>query len=207
MAFKYVAGGAALAIAGIVGYAAWNVQAKRTEHRAITALVGEASGGLAAALKQPGATQAAQLEAAAATLQSMPTARQRAYAEAADVYLVSARAIAQRQADITRLSKAASEARQAFVAHMRSPRGRNDLWMRQATDLQKRMDQAHHELQRVQEALVQLLLTLPEAEKPLVPFAGATVVTDAALYEAALKRAEEDLKRSAQDADAARRLR
>lgn len=207
MAFKYVAGAAALAIAGIVGYAAWNVQAKRAEHRAITALVGEASGGLAAALKRPDPAQAAKLQAAAASLQSLSTSRQRAYAEAADVYLVSARAIAQRQADAARLSRAAGDAREAFVAHMRAPRGRNDLWMRQATELQKRMDQAHHELQRVQEALVELLRTLPEAEKPLVPFAGAAVATDPALQEAALKRAEEDLKRAAQDADAARRLR
>jgi cytochrome c556 len=207
MAFKYVAGGAALVIAGSIGYAAWSVQAKRAEHRAITAVVGEASGGLAAALKRPDPAQAARLQAAAASLQSLSTSRQRAYAEAADVYLVSARAIAQRQADIARLEKAAVEARQAFVAHMRGPRGRDGQWMRQATDLQKRMDQAHHELQRVQEALVQLLYTLPEAEKPLVPFAGASVLTDSAVYEAALKRAEEHLKRSAQDADAARRLR
>ncbi len=207
MAFKYVAAGAALAIAGIVGYAAWNVQAKRAEHRAITALVGEASGGLAAALKQPDAAQAAKLQAAAQSLQSMPTGRQRPYADAADVYLASARTIAQRQADVSRLSKAAAAAREAFVSHMRGPRGRNDAWMRQATDLQKGMDQAHHELQRVQEALVELLLTLPEAEKQLVPFAGASVESDPALYEAALKRARDDLKRSAQDADAARRLR
>ncbi len=207
MSFRHVAAVGALVIAGVVGYAAWNVHAKRTEHRAITALVGEASGSLAAALKQPAPEQAAKLAAAATTLQSLETRRQRPYAEAADVYLVSARAIAERQADVARLSKAARGAREAFVAHMRGPRGRNDLWMRQATDLQKRMDQAHHDLQRVQEALIELLRTLPEAETLLVPYAGEAVLSDPALREAALKRAQDDLKRTAQDADAARRLR
>ena len=206
MSFRYVAAGAALVIAGSVGYAAWSVQAKRAEHRAITALVGEVSGGLAAALKQPVPEQAAKLEAAAGALQAMPTGRQRAYAEAADVYLVSARTIAQRQADIARFAKADRDARAAFVAHTRSPR-RGGEWVRQAAELQKRMDQTYHDLQRVQEALVQLLLTLPEAEKPLVPFAGPSVVSDPPLYEAALKRAQDAVKRTVEDAEAARRLR
>jgi hypothetical protein len=207
MAFKYVAGGVALVIAGTFGYAAWNVQAKRTEHRAITALVGEASGELAAALKQPDPAQAAKLEAAARSLQALPTARQRPYAEAADVYLASARAIVLRQADIARYSKAARDAREAFIAHTRNPRGRTSAWVREASDLQRRMEQTEHDLQRVQEALVELLLTLPEAEKQIVPFAGASVASDPALFEGALKRAQDDLKRAAQDAAAARRLR
>lgn len=207
MAFKHVAAGVGLIVAGTLGYAAWSVQAKRAEHRAITALVFEASSGLAAALKEPAPEQAAKLEAASAALQGLAVKRQKPYADAADVYLVSARAIAQRQADVVRLSKQAQAAREAFAAQLRSPRGRSDAWMRSVTALQKRMDQAHHDLARVQEALVELLHTLPEAEKQVVPFAGGALAADPALQAAALRRAQEDVKRSAREADEARRPR
>ena len=207
MSFKYVAAAAALVIAGVVGYAAWNVQAKRAEHRAITALVTEASSGLALALKQPAPEQAAKLEAARQSLQALGVKRQKAYAEAADVYLVSARAIAQRQGDVARLSKQARDAREALAAHVRGPRGRTETWIRTAADLQKRADQAQNDLSRVQEALVELIHTLPDAEKQLEPYAGGAIATDPALQDAALRRAQEDLKRSAREADEARRLR
>jgi hypothetical protein len=206
MSFKYVAAGVGLIVAGTVGYAAWSVQAKRTEHRAITALVSEASSGLAAALKQPAPEQAAKLEAASAALQALGVQRQKPYADAADVYLVSARAIAQRQADVARLSKQAQAAREAFAAQVRSSRGRSGAWIRQVTEAQKRMDQAHHDLARVQEALVELIHTLPDAEKQVAPFAGGALVADPALQAAALRRAQEDVKRSAREADEARRV-
>lgn len=204
-AIRYVVAAGVLALAGIVGFVAWGVQAKRAEHRAITALVYEASGGLAEALKQPSPEQAAKLQAAADRLQALGVERQKPYAEAADVYLVSARTIAQRQADAARLAAEARQAREALNAHMRGPRGRNDLWIRQATDLSRRADQAFSDYARVQEALIELLRTLPEAEKPLVPYAGA--IGDPALQEAALERARDDLKRATAEAENARRLR
>jgi hypothetical protein len=206
MSLKYVAAGVGVAVAGIVGYVAWGAHQTREEHRALSALVTSASSDLAAVLKQPAAEQAQRLAAAAGSLQGLGVRKQKAYADAADVYLVSVRAIAQRQAEVEQLAKQAREAREALVAHMRGPRGRNDLWIRQATDLQKRMDQVHNELARKQEALIEVLRTMPLAEEQLAAFAGPAVVTDPALHAAALKRAEDDLKRAAQEAYAARRL-
>lgn len=205
-AIKYVVAAAVAAVAGIVGFVAWSVQAKRAEHREITALVHEASGGLAEALKQPSAEHAAKLQAAAERLQALRVERQKVYAEAADVYLVSARTIAQRQADAVRVAAEARRAREALVAHMRGPRGRNDAWIRQAAELSKRADQAFAEYVRVQEALIELLRTLPEAEKQLEPYAGPGIA-DPALHQAALQRAEEELKRARAEDAAARRVR
>ncbi len=203
--FKYVAGAVGLLVAGIVAFAAWSVQAKREEHRAITAIVAEASTGLAATLKQPAPEQAARLEQAIGALHALGTRRQKPYAEAADVYLTSARAIAQRQAVVARFARQAQEAREALHAHVRGPRGRGDFWIRRATELQQRMDRAHSDLARVQDALVELLRTGPDAEKPLAEFYPA-IVTDVALYDAALKRAQDERKRAAALAEEARRL-
>jgi hypothetical protein len=207
MSFKIVAAGGAVVIAGIVGYVAWGAHQTRQEYRAINALVTEASGQLTAVLKQPAPEQAAKLEAAAASLQALGARKQKPFAQAADVYLVSVRAIAQRQVEVDALAKQARAAREAFVSHMRGPRGRNDAWMRQATELQKRMDLLHADLARKQEALIEVLRTMPEAEKQIAAYAGESVIADPALHAAALKRAQDDLKRSAQEADAARRLR
>ena len=206
MSIKYVAAAGATAIAGIVGYVAWTVQEKREEHRAITALVHEAASGLATSLKQPSPELAKKLEAASQSLQALRVQRQKPYADAADVYLVSARTIGQRQADAARLAGEARQAREAFVAHMRGPRGRNDAWIRQAADLGRRADRAYADYVRVQEALIELLRTLPEAEKPLEPYAGSGLA-DPALHEAALKRAQAELKRAAEEAEIVRRER
>jgi hypothetical protein len=203
--FKYVAGVVALFVAGIVAFMLWSVQQKREEHRAISALVSEASAGLTQTLKQPSPEIAAKLEAAGKALEALNVKRQKPYAEAADVYFVSARTLAQRQADVARLTRAADQSRAALAAHMRTPRGRGDAWIRTATELSRRMDTAHQDLLRMQEALIDLLRTLPDAEKPLAPFAGNAVLSDPALQDAALKRAQDDLKRAARELEVARR--
>lgn len=207
MSFKYVAVAVGVAVAGIVGYVAWGAHQTRQEYRALSEIVTNASGEVASVLKQPSAEQARRLEQAVASLQGLGVRKQKAYAEAADVYLVSVRAVAQRAAEVEQLAKQAREAREAFSAHMRGPRGRNDAWIRQVGDLQKRMDQLHNDLTRKQEALIEVLRTLPDAEKQVAAFAGEGVASDPSLHAAALKRAEEDMKRAAQELDAARRLR
>lgn len=207
MAFKHVAAVAGLAIAGIVGYVGWTVQAKRQETRALHALVADVSSGVAQSLKQPSPALAARFEAAGKSLEELKVSRVRPYAEAADVYIVSARTIAQRQADVARLSREAEEARNAFVAQLRTTRGRDGTWIRRTSELSRRMDQAYGDLARVQQALIDLLRTFPESEKQLVPFSGPGIVADPALHDAALKRAQADLKRAAEDAENVRRMR
>lgn len=207
MSFKYVAAAGAVAIAAIVGYAGWETRAKREEHRAITAILAEASDGLARTLKQPSAEQAAKLAAAVDSLHGLNPRRQKKYAEAADVYLVSARAIGQRRADAARLARQAQEARAALDAHLRGPRGRGTAWIREASELSKRVERAESDHLRMQEALVELLRTLPDAHEQVLPYAGPAALADPALHDAALKQARLDLKRAEQQAEAARRVR
>lgn len=206
MSFKYVAAGGAVAIAAIVGYVAWESNARREEHRAITALLARASGDLAQVLKQPSPEQAAKLEAAAGSLAGLGTRRQKVYAEAADVYLVSARAVAQRQADAARLGREAQAARAALDAHLRGPRGRDAGWIRQASELSRRVEKADTEYVRMQEALVELLRTLPDAHRQVAAYAGPSALADPALHDAALRQAESELKRAQQQAKIAPRF-
>jgi hypothetical protein len=207
MSFKYVAAGGALAIAAIVGYVAWESNARREEHRAITALLAQASGGLAQVLKQPAPEHAARLDASLRSLHGLDAQRQKPYAQAADVYLVSVRAIAQRQADAARLGREAQAARAALDAHLRGPRGRDAGWIRQASELSKRAEKADAEYIRMQETLVQLLYTFPDAHEQVLPYSGPAALADPALHDAALKQAQADLKRAIQQAETLRRQR
>lgn len=206
MPVKYVAAGAAVAIAGIVGYAAWSANAKRAEARAIAAVLTEANAGLNQSLKQPSPELAARLEAAGKSLHDIRVKRMKPYADAADVYLVSARAIARRQADAQQLRGEAEEARAALLTHMRGPRGRDGAWIGRAADLRRTMDRKYADLARVQAALIDLLRTLPDAERPLAAHTGGGAFADPELRAAALSRAEADLKRFSAQAEEARRL-
>lgn len=196
MSFKYVAAGGAVAIAAIVGYVAWETNAKREEHRAITALLASGTDGLTQVLKKPSVEQAAKLEAAVGSLHALNAKRQKPYAQAADVYLVSARAIAQRQADAARLGREVEAARAALDAHLRGPRSRDGAWIRHATELSRRSEKAEAEYIRMQEALVDLLRSFPEAHKQVEPFSGPGPLADLGLQRGMLRIAEDDLKRA-----------
>ena len=196
---------AVLAIGGYWAFASWQ---KQRQHDAIAALVRDATGVLNDGLgKAPSGDEPKRLDAALERLRTARAGRQRPFAEAAEVYLVGARAVVEKRADIARLRQHAEASRRQLEAHMATPRGRNDSWIRQATDLKKRMDQAYFDLNVALEAQAELLRTLPDSETRLVPEVGKRALVDDSLIAANLQRTQEDLKRLAGERASASQLR
>lgn len=193
--------GAAAILAAIVVLAGgwlYAGHAKQKQERAIAALVGESSELLRQALAAP-ATPASleQAEALIERLHKTSTSRQRELAQAADVYLVGVRAIIQRRVAVGELEQRASASRQALAAHMRAARGHNDSWIRRAAELKKRMDEDQAILNRTLDALAELIYSVPVSEKPLIPHMERSLLIEMPLLDAAVKRTQDEAKRSA----------
>lgn len=196
---------AVLAVGGYLAFASWQ---KRSQHASIAALVGDGTGALKDGLgKSPSGDEPKRIDAALERLRATRASRQRPFAEAAEVYLVGARAVMERRAEVARLRQRAEASRRQLEAHMATPRGRNDSWIRQATELKKRMDQAYYELNVSLEALAELLRTLPDSEVRLVPEVGKGALVDEGLIVTNLQRTQEDLKRVAAERASAGQLR
>jgi hypothetical protein len=187
----------AIAALALVGYWAFDNWQKRSQFKAIAELVADGSAQLRAALIAPPSKQnIAAIEADIERLQAARVSHQVAFAGAADSYLAGARTIMLRRADAERIAPQAAASRQAVEAHMNMPRGRNDDWIRAAPGLKKKMDAEQAELERVLKTLVELLAAFPETEKPVAAFVPSATLDEAART-AALKHAQDELKRSA----------
>jgi len=188
---------AALALVGYWALANWQ---KRSQFKAISELVAEGTAQLRGALTAPPSKEGiAGIENAIERLQAARVSRQVAFAGAADTYLAGARTLMLRRADAERVAPVAAASRQALDAHMNTPRGRNDDWIRRAAELKRKMDADQVELERVLKVLAELLATFPETEKPVAAFAPSATL-DEATRAAALKRVQDELKRSAAEA-------
>jgi len=188
---------AALALVGYWALANWQ---KRSQFKAISELVAEGTAQLRGALTAPPSKEGiAGIENAIERLQAARVSRQVAFAGAADTYLAGARTLMLRRADAERVAQVAAASRQALDAHMNTPRGRNDDWIRRAAELKRKMDADQVELERVLKVLAELLATFPETEKPVAAFAPSATL-DEATRAAALKRVQDELKRSAAEA-------
>jgi len=188
---------AALALVGYWALANWQ---KRSQFKAISELVAEGTAQLRGALTAPPSKDGiAGIENAIERLQAARVSRQVAFAGAADTYLAGARTLMLRRADAERVAPVAAASRQALDAHMNTPRGRNDDWIRRAAELKRKMDADQVELERVLKVLADLLATFPETEKPVAAFAPSATL-DEATRAAALKRVQDELKRSAAEA-------
>jgi hypothetical protein len=202
-----------LAVAALVGLAVlaaywmYGGYQKRAQQKSIAALVSEGTAQLKSALAgEPSAAGIARVEALLQELRGTGSSRQMAMAGAAEGYLVSARAIILRQADVARAAPRLAASRQALAGHMQTPRGRDDSWIRRASDLKKRMDQDHAELDRQLNTLRDLIYTLPEAEKALEPYVEKSLLLGAAPQEAALKKVDAQTARAADEIGQAGRL-
>jgi hypothetical protein len=188
---------AVLALAA-AGYWAYGAQQKKAQQQAISALVGDATAQLREALAS-GASgeQVAKVEEGVRKLQSMNISRQKPLASAADVYLVSVRAIMARSSDFARRSQQAAASRKALAAHIVSPRGRTDAWIRRAAELKKAADQAHRELALQADTLADLLRSLPSARQPLELLVERSLLLEDSLLDAATKRIQAQSKQAA----------
>lgn len=183
---------ALVVVALIAGWWAWTAHDARAQHRAIATLVADASADMRIWLE--GAPTNEQVVAAESRLEALSAAkktRKREFAAAAEVYLVGARALAQRRADAARLSEHARAARGALVSHMSGAARRGEGWIREATDLRRRVDQAYGDLKRTLDAVAELTRSMPDATQALAPYVPRSSLVDDAAFDSAHKRAEQ----------------
>ncbi len=204
---KKLALGVAAVIAAAVLYWTFGDFQKGAQQKALAGLVADGSAQLKAALAgTPAREHIAAIEADLETLRAARASRQIAMSAAAETYLVSARAIILRKAEVARLAPQAAASRQALAAHMYTQRGRDDSWIRRASELKRKMDQDHTDLDRQLKTLYELLYTLPIATDALKPFVEKSALLDEPVRKAALDQAEADAKRAAEEIDKAGRL-
>jgi hypothetical protein len=179
-------------------------QRKKVEDQRIAVLVADGTGQLREALaKAAGSAAVARLDEYVQSAKSSPDPDM---GSAAEAYLLGAREIARQRAQSARLAAEAAAARNALAAHMARAERRNSNWIRTATDLKRRVEATHAELERSLKALDGLLGNLPDAEKRLAPHVAAAALLDAAEIGAARKRVQEDAGRASAELEQARRI-
>jgi hypothetical protein len=194
---------AIVALLALVAWRAYIDYDERAQQRAIAAHVAEASAVIRESLSdQPSPERVLAIESILEALQGTRKSRQLDFASAAEHYLVGARAIAQRRVDAVRLTRNAQAARTALAAHMAGAADRGQGWIRQAAELKRRMTQAYTDLKRTQEAVAEILYTMPAVTKALALHVDRPMLVADAEFDAAHKRAQKEAAAAAAAADA-----
>ena len=201
---KAVVAAVVLAIAGATGYYLYAGKQKKEQQRAVVALLGDTTAQLRKALNGPPAPGLVSKIDSNLKLAKAP--RDPDLAVAAGHYIHGAREIARRRTDAERLSREAAMSRRALTMHMAAASARDSYWIRVASDLKKRVERDHHELDVSLKALSQLLYALPETQKELAPHVDASLLLEEAERRRARERAEEAAKRAADELEKVRRL-
>ena len=158
-----------------VGYGIHASHKKREEQRAVVSVVGDTTVQLRSALKSPSPEALGNIES------SLKIAKQWSnpeIADAAEHYLVGARAIVRRRAEANRLQAKAAASRAELSAHMQRAGHRDTSWIHTASALKRQVERDHFDLEMQLKALVDLLDTLPEANKRLAPHVQASLLLD-----------------------------
>lgn len=172
---------------GRMGYAAYE---KRSQQHKVAALVGDTTAKLREALgAKPDPGLVAALDA---NLQAAKAPRNPELADAAELYIVSAREIARRAVRVHEMERQAAASRQALTGHMARASSRNDAWLRDAIALKKRVEAEHYELGVTLGALDQLLYTFPESERRLQPLLDPSLLLETSLVDSARKQLKEE---------------
>ena len=172
---------------GRMGYAVYE---KRSQQHKVVALVGDTTAKLREALgRQPAPELVSELDA---NLQAAKAPRDPELADAAELYIVSAREIARRVVRVHDMERQAAASRQALTGHMARAAYRNDAWLRDAIALKKRVEAEHYELGVTLGALDQLLGTFPESEKRLQPRVDPSLLLEASFVDSARKQLKEE---------------
>jgi hypothetical protein len=201
---KAVVAALVLAIAGGTGYWLYAAKQKKEQQRALAALLGDTTVQLRKALNGPPPPDL--VSKIDGNLKAAKAPRDPALADAAEHYIHGAREIVRRRADAERLAREAAMSRRALAMHMAAASARDSYWIRVATDLKKRVERDHFDLDVSLKALSELLMTLPEAQKRLEPHVDASLLLEEAERRNARARAQEAAKRAADELEKARRL-
>ena len=193
-----------LAIAGGTGYWLYVEKQRKEQRRHVIALLQDTTAELRKALHSPPAPDLVQKLDSNLKLAKAP--RDRLLEDAAEHYIQGAREIVRRRADAERLTREASMSRRALSMHMAAAASRDSYWIRVASDLKKRVERDHQDLDISLKALSQLLFTLPDAQKRLEPHVEASLLLEDAERRAARDRAQQALERANQELEKVRKL-
>lgn len=193
-----------LAICGAAAYWTYAAHEKREQRQALAALVGDTTAQLRKALAAPPAPDL--LAKVEGNLQAARAPRDPALAAAAGNYIHSAREIVRRRGDAERFGREAALSRRALAMHIGAASGRDAYWIRIASDLKKRVERDHFELDLSLRALADVLGMLPDAQKRLEPHVDAALLLAGAERQGARERAEQAAKRAAEELEKTRRL-
>jgi hypothetical protein len=166
---------AGIAIAAGVGYLLRKEAKQRYEARAVVSIVGDATAHLTSGLK---AASPEALEKVEGSLRVVSTWSNPELADAAEQYLVGARHILRRRADVERLKKQAAASRAALAAHMTRAAQRDTPWIRTALDLKKQVERDYFDLDVQLGALADLIDAFPAANKGLAPHVQASLLLE-----------------------------
>jgi hypothetical protein len=201
---KVLVAAVVLAIAGGTAYYLYASKQKEAQQRRVAELVADTTQQLRKALNAPPSTDL--LTRVDGNLKAAKAPRDQRLADAAGEYIHDAREIVRRRGEAERLTREAAMSRRALTMHMAAASGRDTYWIRVATDLKKRVERDHSELDSSLKALSSLLLNLPDAVKRLEPHVGATLLLEESERRTARERAEETAKRAHEELEKVRRL-
>ncbi|MGH8725281.1 MAG: hypothetical protein ACREU1_10520 [Burkholderiales bacterium] len=201
---KIVVAAVVLAVVGGSGYWYYAVKQKEDQQRAVAALLGDTTAQLRKALAAPPAPDI--VSRIDGNLKAAQAPRDKPLADAAGEYIHDAREIVRKRADAERLSRAAAMSRRALAMHMAAASGRDSYWIRIASDLKKRVERDHYELDASLKALSELLFNLPDAQKRLAPHVDASLLLEESERVKARERAMEASKRAADELEKVRKL-
>jgi len=167
--------GAGIGIASIVGYILQKEVRARYEARAVDTAVSEATTQLKFGLKTvpPGAFEKLEVH-----LKEAKGWRNSERAAATEEYLIGVREILRRRAEADRFAQKAAASRTALAAHMSRAGARDSQWIRTAAALKRQVERDHFELNLQLNALADLLQSLPQSHKRLVPHVQASLLFD-----------------------------
>jgi hypothetical protein len=201
---KAVVAAVALAISASTAYYLIAAKQKRDQQRAVAELLGDTTAHLRRALSGP--PQSELLSRIDSNLKAVSAPRDPQLADAAGHYIHGAREIVRKRSDAERLMREAAMNRRALTMHMKAAASRDTYWIRVASDLKKRVERDHHELEVSLKTLSRLLQSLPETQKELAPHVDASLLLEDAERRRAFERAEEAYKRAAEDLEKVRKL-
>ena len=201
---KAIVAAVALAIAGTTGYSMYAAKQKREQQRRVAELLADTTANLRKALNAPPAPEL--YSRIDGNLKQLKAPRDPQLGVAAEGYIHSAREIVRHRSDVERLTREAAMSRRALSMHMKAAAHRDTYWIRVATDLKKRVERDHFELDVSLKAISELLFTLPETQKILAPQVDAALLLDDRERRAARENAQASAKRAQEELEKVRSL-
>ena len=194
---------AGIAVAAGVGWLLHKEAKKRSEAHALVSVVGDATSQLRDGLKSASPQALERIESGLTLAQGWSNPE---LVDAAEHYLVGAREIMRRRLEASRLTRTASMSRAALAAHMSAAGQRDSPWIRNATELKKKVERDHFDLEVQLTALAELLEDLPQANKRLAPHVKASLLIEDAVRTNTREAVLDEAKRARAELEKTRAL-